>query len=238
MTEPLHEHFTRPDGLTVDLYCADCLDVLPTLGKVDAVVTDPPYGMNQNTNSIRFSGGQSRLVKNNKPGDNRGREWDAIVGDDKPFNPAPFLDFPEVIMFGSNHYAQRLPIGTTLVWVKRADHLFETFLSDAELAWQKGGYGVYCYREQFPPPARMAENNGEVAHPTQKPIGLMTWCIRRLGLPAGAVILDAYMGSGTTGVAAVRLGRSFIGVELEPKYYAIARRRILEALAQPALFNV
>lgn len=216
---------TLAEGVT--LYNADCREVLPTLGTVDACVTDPPYGMGWDTNSKRFTPGSI------KRGAGRS-DWGDIVSDAEPFDPTPWLAFPSCVMWGANHYAQRLPIGTTLVWMKKAPHLFGTFLSDAEIAWEKGGHGVYIHFEQFPPPSRMAENNGQTAHPTQKPIGLMRWCIERQG--AAATILDPFCGSGTTGVAAVKLGRKFIGVEIEERYFDIACRRISEALRQPDLF--
>ena len=205
------------------LYLGDCMEVLPTLPKVDAVITDPPYGMDWDTDSTRFTGGKY------KRGDGR-EDWGAIRGDAEPFDPTPWLNFPRVVLFGANHFASRLPVGTTLVWIKKADHLFGTFLSDAEVAWMKGGHGTYCYRKQFPPPARMAENGGgEVAHPTQKPIGLMEWCMDRAKIDAGMTVLDPYMGSGTTGVACHNTGRRFIGIERGPKYFDIACRRIEDA---------
>ena len=211
------------------LYCGDCVEVLRTLPRVDAVITDPPYGMNWNTDSTRFGGG------NRNRGAGR-QDWGNITGDAQPFDPAPWLQFDRVVLFGANHYAARLPVGTTLVWLKKADHLFGTFLSDAEIAWMKGGYGVYCYRKQFPPPSRMAEAGGDVAHPTQKPVGLMAWCMDRAGVEQGAVVLDPYMGSGSTGVAAIETGRKFIGIEREPRYFDIACERISRAQAQGTLF--
>ena len=213
------------------LYLGDYLEILPTLGKVDAVVTDPPYGMAWNTDSTRFTGGVNPSVQKGAGRD----DWGEIEADSKPFDPAPWLAFPRVIMVGANHYAKRLPVGTSLVWIKKADHLFGTFLSDAEIAWMKGGYGVYCFRKQFPPPSRMAENGGTVAHPTQKPIELMQWCLGFL--PDAETILDPFMGSGTTGVACANLGRKFIGIEIEPKYFDIACRRIADAYKQPRLFE-
>jgi DNA modification methylase len=198
------------------------LKSLPS-GSVDAVVTDPPYGMKWDTDSTRFCGGNRSI----DTGDGRD-DWPEIHGDGAPFDPTPWLGFPKVVMFGSNHYAARLPIGTTLVWIKRADHLFQSFLSDAELAWMKGGHGVYCFRKQFPPPSRMAENNGAVAHPTQKPIELMKWCLDMAKIPVGATVLDPYMGSGTTGVACIQTGRKFIGFELDRKYCELAARRIAD----------
>lgn len=214
------------------LYLGDCLDFMKTLdvGSVDAVITDPPYGMSLNTDSTRFSGGK------HKRGTGR-NDWGNIINDDVPFDPSPFIDFPAVIMWGANHYAQRLPVGTTLVWVKRSPELYGSFLSDAEIAWQKGGYGVYCFEKQFPPPSRMAQNGGIVAHPNQKPLELMRWCIERTS-DIGDTILDPFMGSGTTGVACMQLGRNFIGCEIDPGYYAIAEKRISEAAMQPQLFDL
>lgn len=216
----------------VRLYLGRCEDVLPGIdaGDVDAVICDPPYGMDWDTDTTRFSGGEQ--------GVSRGKEWgERITSDAEPFNPSPWLAFPRVVLFGCNHFAARLPVGTTIVWIKKSDDLFGTFLSDAELAWMKGGYGVYCHREQFPPPSRMAENFGETAHPTQKPVALMRWCIAKAKVPPGGLILDPYMGSGTTGVAAVREGRRFIGIECERRYFDIAVRRIDAELAQGKLFG-
>jgi site-specific DNA-methyltransferase (adenine-specific) len=217
----------------VTLYLGDCREVLPTLGKADAVVTDPPYGMGWNTDSTRFSGGDP--TKNNRRRGDGTARWGDIKGDNVPFDPLPWLAFPETIMWGANHYADRLPRGTTLVWAKKGTAAWGTFLSDAEIGWQSGGYGVYCKHVEFQGGLqRKAENDGlRAAHPTQKPIELMVWCIQRT---RGATILDPYMGSGTTGVAAVKLGRKFIGIEIEPKYFDIACRRISEALKQPDMF--
>lgn len=157
-------------------------------------------------------------------------------GDAAPFDPLPWLRFDKVVLWGANHFANRLPLGTTLVWIKRADHLFGSFLSDCEIAWMKGGHGVYAYRKQFPPPARAAEHDGTVAHPNQKPIGLLQWCIGRA--KATGAILDPYMGSGTTGVAALKMGLPFVGVEIEPRYFDIACRRIDDAQRQGDMLNI
>ena len=220
------------EGIT--LYRGDCLDILPTLTGIDAVITDPPYGMNWNTNTLRFSGGQSPLIVR-KRGD--GKDWGGrVIQDDKPFDPAPWLDFPHVVLFGMNHFAARLPVGTTLVWVKKSERLYGKFLSDAELAWTKGGHGVYVYTKQFPPPVRAVEhaNAAETftAHPTQKPVGLMRWVMERAKVPPAALVLDPYMGSGTTGIACIRTGRRFIGIEIDPTHYATACRRIDNELQQ------
>jgi site-specific DNA-methyltransferase (adenine-specific) len=210
----------------IDLRCGDCLKILPTLSGIDAVVSDPPYGMKWRTDSTRF--------KPPKPGTRNGIRWAPILGDDQPFEPEPWLAYRKVILWGANHYAAQLPRGTTLVWLKRNDHAFGSFLSDAEIGWMKGGQGVYCHRALFYPTTRRQEGGGMAAHPTQKPVDLMRWCIARLKLKPGATILDPYMGSGTTGVAAVSMGFNFIGIELDRKYFRIAYRRIKSALSQVA----
>lgn len=201
------------------LYLGDCLDILPELEGGLAVVSDPPYGMNCDVDWSRFSGGSPDSVK--KRG--LGRKYDApIIGDDMPFDPTPFLLFDEVILWGFNHFASRLPVGRTLVWIKRNDAAFGSFLSDAELAWMKGGCGVYCRRD--------LSNNSrpeQRKHPTQKPIPLMEWCV---GLVSAQTILDPFTGSGTTGVACVNLDRRFIGIEKEPKYFEIAVKRMEQAI--------
>lgn len=212
---------------TVRLHRGDCLEFLKTLepGSIDAIVADPPYGMKWNTNSKRFT-----AAAKHKRGDGRD-DWGDVKNDVEPFDPSPWLGFPRVVLFGANHYAARLPVGTTLVWIKKADHLFGSFLSDAEIGWMKGGHGVYCFRKQFPPPSRMHEAGGKVAHPTQKPIGLMAWCIGKLKLAPGMTVFDPYMGSGTTGVACMEAGINFVGCEVDEGYFKVADRRISEASA-------
>jgi DNA modification methylase len=209
----------------IDLRCGDCLKILPTLGPIDAVVTDPPYGMKWDTDHTRFSGGHRghRSAVN-------GRRWgSSIAGDDQPFDPSLWLDFDRAILWGSNHFSAKLPTGTTLVWVKRNEHAYGSFLSDAEVAWMKGGHGVYLFKD-----LSMYSVAGARVHPAQKPVALMRWCIERLKLKPGATILDPYMGSGSTGVAAVQLGCNFIGIDLHRPYVTIARRRIKAVLAQSA----
>lgn len=207
------------------LYCGDCLTILPELAAlgVDAVVADPPYGMGWQVDSTRF-------VRANRY--NNGNDaWRPVIGDDAPFDPTPWLDYPQVILWGANHYAARLPVGTSLVWIKKPMSAFGSFLSDAEIAWQKGGHGVYCFRYFFFPLARgrdAGRPGARPVHPTQKPVALMGWCVERVSAPGG-LVLDPYMGSDTTGVAAIRAGRRFVGVELDPEYFDIAHERIANA---------
>jgi len=206
------------------LYLGDCLEVMPTLGKVGAVCTDPPYGIALNVDGTRFSGGseQSKLKRG------KGKAYDAtILNDDRPFDPSPLLVGERQIIWGWNNFPDMLPRGAALVWLKRNDDAFGSFLSDAELAWFSSGHGVYCFRD-----LSNAGISNDRQHPTQKPVPLMSWCVEK----TSGTILDPYMGSGTTGVACVKLGRRFIGIEIEPKYFDIACRRIEDAYKQPDMF--
>jgi site-specific DNA-methyltransferase (adenine-specific) len=215
------------DG-SVRLWCADCLDLLPHLSGIDSVVTDPPYGMNWNPDSTRFSRDTTYTAGNS--------EWERVAGDDVAFDPTPWLGFKQVVLWGANHYANKLPIGTTLVWIKKPKEVFGTMLSDADIGWRKGNRGVYCFEHFFHPlqRGRDAGKPGQRAvHPTQKPLALMTWCVRMVE----GTVLDPFMGSGTTGVACVRTGRRFIGIEKEPKYFDIACRRIEAELRKTALLE-
>lgn len=210
------------------LILGDCLEVLPLLGKVDAVVTDPPYGISLNTDNSRFSGGHTASVarRGNGVGSAGGKP---ITNDDEPFDPSFLTSHgAEQVIWGWHCFPDKLPRGTCLVWIKRFDAAFGSFLSDAETAWFSRGHGVYCFRDV----SLTAEAKHRV-HPTQKPLGLMEWSIKRT---KGSTILDPFMGSGTTGVACVKLGRSFIGIEIDEGYFDIACERIRKAYAQPDFF--
>lgn len=212
----------------VTVYRDDCRDVLKI--DADAVISDPPYGMNLNTDNSRFSGGHAASVARRGTGIGTA-EGRPILHDDEPFDPAPWLDYERVVLWGVNHFGSRVPVGTTLVWLKRNDQAFGSFLSDAEIAWMKGGHGIYCKRD--------LTLNGETAtraHPTQKPVPLMAWCMEKAKVPEGGIVLDPYMGSGTTGIACIRTGRKFIGIEKDPKYFDAACERLTRELAQGRLF--
>lgn len=209
------------------LYLGDCTELLPRLTGADAVISDPPYGIGWDTNLKRFSAGSDQSRRKRGAGRDYGRP---IANDKQPFDPAPWVCFPKVVLFGANYFAERLPVGTSLIWVKRKPEAFGTFLSDAEIAWMKGGTGVYCFSSY---PQAMAHDR---YHPTQKPVDLMAWSITKAKVEAGQTILDPFMGSGSTGVASVQAGCRFIGVELDPAYFDIACRRIEDAQRQGQLF--
>lgn len=205
------------------LYGASCLDVLAAgLIPADAsVIGDPPYGMDWDVDTTRFSGGSPESQARRGCGNDQRLR---VANDDRPFDPAPWLDFPRVVLFGANHFGARLPVGTTLVWLKRNPPAFGSFLSDGEIAWMKGGHGVYAHLEVF-------AISSDRVHPNEKPPGLLEWCMTRAKVPPDGVVFDGWAGSGSCGVAALRTGRSYIGCEIEPVYLPIIARRLAQAEA-------
>ena len=205
----------------------DCLDILPTLaaGSVDAVITDPPYGIGK----LNKFGSRSNLTV--------AMPYTPIIGDDKPFDPVPFLGFPVVVMFGANWYADKLPpSGGWVVWdklnglsSKRAWGFNDN--SDCELIWTNQGNAARLIPHRWMGAMKESEGNERRVHPTQKPIALMAELIKQYTQP-GDLILDPFCGSGTTGVACVQTGRRFIGIEIDPGYADIARARIAKAAEQ------
>lgn len=163
------------------------------------------------------------------------RNASRVAGDDAAFDPGPFLAYPECIMWGANHYASALPHGRWLAWDKLAGMVeFDSF-SDVEFAWRKGRGKDRIFSHLWKGVCQASEKGGKQRfHPTQKPIALMSWCIQMTA--DGASVLDPFMGSGTTGVAASKLGRRFIGIEIDPGYFDIACKRILEAQQTADLF--
>jgi site-specific DNA-methyltransferase (adenine-specific) len=196
------------DGVT--LYQGDCMEILPGLPTVDAVVTDPPYGID----ATRMTLGSGRK-------DFHRGEWDK----QRP-TIHPIIDKGRyACIWGGNYFSDSLsPTNNWLVWHKLNDGLS---FSECELAWTNYAPNVRHLSHHWG-----GEKKG---HPTQKPEAVMKWCLSLL--PTDAVtVLDPFMGSGTTGVAAVKAGRKFIGIEVEAKYFDIACGRISEALKQPDLF--
>lgn len=217
--------YASPCG-RVTLYLGDCLALRHKIPADAAIISDPPYGMKLNPHYQRGKNG------NGKKGHTR-NHGKKVIGDEKPFDPTTWLAWGKVVLFGSNHFGARLPVGTKLIWLKRYDEGFGSFLSDAEEAWMKGGHGIYCRRD-----VSMQGESSNKMHPCQKPIGLMEWCMEKAKVPPGATVCDPYMGSGTTGIACIRTGRKFIGIEKSPAHFATAVERIKRELAQGDLFEM
>ncbi len=214
----------------IRLILGDALQILPTLGGVDAVIADPPYGTANNCDYTRFTGG--RRVNDAL---RQGIVHPPIRNDHEPFDPMPFLRFKRCVLWGANNFSDRLPQGAWFVWDKKDRGLEGQFMSDAEVAWSKSGCGVFLFRHVWDGFNRQSER-GEHYHPTQKPIALMRWCLERISKP-GDTIFDPYAGSGTVALACLQTGRNCIACEIDPTYYEIARKRIEAAQNAAPLFE-
>lgn len=207
------------------IYHGDCKSVLAELGMGGgmAVVSDPPYGIG--------------YVHGAEPGNANASKFCGVpvAGDDEPFDPEFLLDFDRLILWGANHYFDKLPvkIGRWLVWDKRCG-LSVNDGSCCEMAWAKGtgGKADRMIRHLWDGYRKDSERGIPRVHPTQKPVPVMSWCI---GFFPTGTILDPFMGSGTTLVAAKQLDRKAIGIELEEKYCEIAAKRLEDTT--PSLFS-
>ena len=199
------------------LYRGDCKDILPELDRVDAVVTDPPYGIKRfekPSGKTRFQGVM----------DNNGLTWDRKPNQEI-FDLMISISKNQII-WGSNNF-NLPPSEYFLVWDKR--QTVENFAS-AELAYTNIKVPAQVFRLSI-----HEHNKTQKSHPTQKPIALMEWCLGFL--PKADVILDPFMGSGTTGVGCINLGKEFIGIEKDPQYFEIACKRISDAEKQGSFFK-
>lgn len=209
------------------LYLGDCMDILPTLPKVDAVITDPPYGIGADKGkkgAIPFKGGKPVQMAWH-PENN----WDDVRPDESLIR-ATVEAGKIAVLWGGNYFADLLPPSGRWFWWDKCQTM--PSYGDGELAWTN--------LPQTTPKKFVLANNKLFAdrverhHPTQKPLQLMVWCIDQVGNPQ--TVLDPFMGSGTTGVACAQMGRNFIGIEREPKYFDIACKRIEQAYAQGQMF--
>lgn len=199
------------------LYLGDCMDILPTLPKVDAVITDPPYGIAKTWKggfSAKHGWGKAATESDLR------NDWDNAI----PSNELLQLILSkgsQQIIWGGNYF-NLPPSRCWYVWNK-PERGFS--LAEAELAWTNKDSIVRVFDWPRSDPGRL--------HPTQKPVALMAWCVEKID---GQTVLDPFMGSGTTGVACAQMGRNFIGIEREPKYFEIACKRIEQAYAQGQMF--
>jgi DNA modification methylase len=215
-SETLTRTETIAEGVT--LYLGDSREILPTLPKADALVTDPAYGVNA-----------ARDRKSEKHGwrDYAAPGWDKERTDPELVTLA-VKSARHAIVWGGNYFTDALPPSSK--WLSWDKGQTDFSLADFELAWCSfdGAARRIAY------PRSLALQDGK-EHPTQKPVEVMRWCLQKL--PSGCrTVLDPFMGSGTTGVAAVKLGLQFTGIEREASYFDVACRRIRDALKQPDLF--
>ena len=210
------------------LYLGDCREVMPELGKVDAVVTDPPYGIGADKGkkaAARAFNGSAPIPTRHYPENN----WDKSRPDRAVFD-AILAGAQSHIIWGGNYFADWLPAKGRWLWWDKCQTM--PSYGDGELAWTS-------LDATTPKKFTLANNKlfaqrAERFHPTQKPVALMEWCLGFL--PKAETILDPFMGSGTTLVACAKMGREGIGIELDPDYFDIACRRVEEAYRQPDMF--
>ena len=192
------------------LYLGDCLEILPTLGKVDAVITDPPYGI-------------ARVMKGGK-----GTGHWTLLSDGNPWDhEAPDLEF---LMGAANHFViwggNYFPLPPSRCWFVWDKQNAVPTMGQCELAWTNADRPI----QRFSWPVGRVN----FGHPTEKPIELIEWTVTQSRTTGD--VCDPFMGSGTTGVACANLGRKFIGVEIERKYFDIACERIDNAYRQKRMF--
>lgn len=214
----------------------NCFEYLENL-EVDAIITDPPYGISMGK---RAGGNRSAGNGFSKARPVRGKDYYEIAGDDEEFDPYKILAVKHkvAILWGANHYANKLPNSAAwLVWDKREGTGSDN-QADCEMAWTNLKGPARLIRHLWRGAARRGEENVSKqyrVHPMQKPVAVMRWCIQMAKLKPGSVILDPFMGSGTTGVAALRAGMRFIGMEIDPQYYQTAWDRLDTAASKPEL---
>ena len=198
------------------MYAGDSLEILPTLTGIDAVVTDPPYGINYDASKSRQQGIQRFAM---------------LAGDSTPFDISPWLAFDDVIAWCLPQCTINVPVGVGAwyAWDKVKQNGLGVRISECEYAWHKRATKTRAFRHLWSGAYRDSESGEAAEHPTQKPVALMEWCLSFL--PVAETILDPFAGSGTTGVACIRTGRKFIGIEIDPHYAAIAAKRLQRAEA-------
>lgn len=207
----------------VAIYHGRCEDVISLLSEPDLVLADPPYGVRERTARGQAGRGRSPYALISA------RDFPPIEGDDAPYDPTPMLRFPRLVLWGANHYADRLPPSASwIVWDKLDGLVSKRGFGfndngDAELAWTNLGGPVRVIQHRWMGLIRETEKERHV-HPTQKPVAVMAVLIEAYTKP-GDLVLAPYMGSGPELVAAKRLGRRAIGIETVEAYCEAAARR-------------
>lgn len=212
---PPPEPYYQDDNCTI--YHGDCAEILPLLGKVDAIVTDPPYGLKE-------TGRRSKIARNSGFGDYR-KDYGECTWDSSPPQIEVFDLIRSVskyqVIFGGNYFPLP-PTKCWLIWYKKTNG----FYADAEMAWSNltGSVKVLEFKWDGCLQQDMKHKENRV-HPTQKPIPVMEWCISHLPIKTG-LIVDPFMGSGTTLIAARNLGFKSIGIDQDQRYCEIAKKRL------------
>lgn len=215
------------------LHLGDCRDILPTLADVGAVIADPPYGMAYRSghNSSPTTGRKAMIRKDGN--------FKQINGDQVPFDPLHLLTDKPTILWGANYYASRLPdSGCWLIWDKLAGKTPVPSGADIEMAWTRGVRSPSrIFTHLWRGIMRAGEENvsrGAKLHPNQKPVALMNWCLNFV--PDAKHIADPYMGSASLGVACLRRGITYTGIDNDPAHFETACRRLENEERQARIF--
>ena len=198
------------------LYCGDSREVLPLIPAISLVLTDPPYGIDWNTDYTRFTRSLQKTPR---------KAFDKIQNDQNADLADIVFGSWELICWGAHLFPWKISRpGSWLVWDKRFDN-GTAMLADAEMAWWSEGHGVYIHKHTW---QGMIQNRSGIPqkreHPNEKPAALFSWCIQRA--KAAGTIVDPFCGSGPALIAAKHLGRQAIGIEIEERYCAITKRRL------------
>jgi len=217
------------DHAGIVIYHGDCREILPHV-RADLLVSDPPWGVGVGTNNAHKGRG-------NRPYDPRCRAVDfpPVRGDDELFDPSLCVGFDGVVLWGANHFSDRLPASPCwFVWDRKTERGADSDITDCELAWTRGipYKTVRIFRHMWAGFQRDSEAGHRVLHPTQKPVALFVWCLSFFH--GYKTVIDPYMGSGPVLRAAKDLGRRAIGIEIEERYCETAAKR----LAQETLFGI
>lgn len=228
--EPPADPITQPGDLWIlgehRLLCGDSTDAesvayLMDGEKANMVFTDPPYGMNLDTDYSKIKG-------SDKSPNAKGYKWNPVIGDDSPFDPRPLIDYfddvKEQFWWGVDYYFQRVPDGGgLLVWQKRDKADAEMIGNDFEICWSRSRHKKATFWHRWV--GFDSVERGDVRHhPTQKPIALVEWVVNQW-TAEGDIITDPFLGSGTTLIAAERLGRKCYGIEIDPIYCDVIIKR-------------
>ena len=204
--------------MKVELFCGDCKEIMNLICSVDVVVADPPYGIGEDSYRVAS---RTKLAKTKDYGP---FSWDKKL--DKSYIDKMLSISKNQVIFGGNYYADWLPASSSwIVW----DKLNSGNFADCELAWTSHNKAVRKFSYLWN--GMIKQKPEERFHPTQKPLALMLWVIENY-TREGDTVLDPTMGSGTTGVACVQLGRNFIGIDNNPVYFGVADQRIKIAQQQ------
>jgi site-specific DNA-methyltransferase (adenine-specific)/modification methylase len=227
VTHPAREVCRLSDRCTIIL--GDCRKLAPDL-HFDAIISDPPYGI-----AFQHSGGGHGFLLAK-------RHYDPIIGDDKPFDPSWMLSLcgttkPFCFMGADKMLSHLPPGGTLLCWDKACATGPANTFCDAEYAWtnRKTPRQIFHHLWKGTTRSHTGEERHSIRlHVSQKPVALMAWLISSARVGLGKTILDPYMGSGTTGIAALQGGHNFIGIEIDPAHFATARDRLAAYIASCA----